>query len=108
MRKTITLILTTFLVFSAACNRRSLVGKWTKTSSELCTLTQPNELEFFEDGTYVGALPNWKGGSYRVVDSHRVRLETTTGPGIYEFKRSGGSLNFKNDSGCEFPYRRSE
>lgn len=61
-RKIICLLLTAFVVFSGACDGKSrLVGKWIKTSSELCTLAQPNELEFFDDGTYVGALPNWKG-----------------------------------------------
>jgi hypothetical protein len=73
----------------------------------MCTLAQPNDLEFFDDGTYVGALPNWKGGTYRVVDGGRLKLETTTGLGVYEFKISGGLLTITNDSGCEFRYRRA-
>jgi hypothetical protein len=108
MRKAISVFLTTLVIFASACTTNPLVGKWIKTSSELCTLAQPNELEFFDDGTYVGALPNWKGGNYRVVDSRRLKLDTTTGTGVYEFKRSGDSLAFKNDSGCEFRYRRSQ
>ncbi len=72
------IVLTALLVFFTACARSSLEGKWIKTSSELCTLAQPNELEFFADGTYVGALPNWKGGTYSVVDKRRIKLETTT------------------------------
>lgn len=46
-------------------------------------------------------------GNYRVVDKRRVKVETTTGPGVYEFKISGDLLSFKNDSGCEFRYRRT-
>ena len=108
MRNFITFILTIFVVFSISCSTKPVVGKWIKTSSEMCTLAQPNELEFFDDGTYVGALPNWKGGNYRVVDRRRVKVETTTGTGVYEFNIFGDLLAFKNDSGCEFRYRRSK
>src|SRR5436309_1332968 len=68
IRVSIRLVLSIFLVSCLGCNaKHALVGKWIKISSEFCTLAQRNELEFFDDGTYVGALPNWKGGTYRVV-----------------------------------------
>lgn len=96
------------LVYCTACQRNALVGKWVKTSSELCTLAQPNDLEFFADGTYVGALPNWKGGNYQVVEGKRIKLDTTTGLGVYGFKIAGDALVFTNDSGCEYRYRRTK
>jgi hypothetical protein len=65
-----------------------------------------DQLESFGDGTYVGDLPNWNGGRYSIIDGNRIKLDTLTGPGVYEIELSRDRLTFKNDSGCIFQYRR--
>jgi hypothetical protein len=89
-----------------SCSSQRILGKWQKVSSEFCALLHPSEIEFFDDGTYVGALPNWNGGKYTIVNGQRIKLDTTTGPGVYEFELSKRYLTFKNESNCEFRYRR--
>ena len=91
-----------------ACRRASLVGKWDKIAGDVCAVTYPSKLEFFEDGTYVGALPNWNGGQYSILAQNRIKLDTLTGPGVYEFELNSDRLTFRNDSNCEFHYRIAE
>ena len=99
------LLLVTLLLIGCG-SERQIVGKWRKTSTALCGAVYPAMVEFFDDGEYVGALPNWSGGSYRVVDGRRLRLDTSMGPGTYEFKISDDVLTFKNDWGCTFKYTK--
>jgi hypothetical protein len=93
----------------AACGSKDrLVGQWNKLQGAPCGVVYPSKVEFFGDGTYVGAIPNWNGGKYQLVDNNRVKLDTLTGPGVYEFKISGDALTFRNDENCEFKYRRAK
>lgn len=91
---------------SACPGKASLVGRWDRVASGNCYLLYPGKLEFFKDGTYVGALPNWNGGKYEVVEKSRIKVDTLTGPGVYTFKISDGFLIFQNDNNCEFRYVR--
>lgn len=50
---------------SQSCSNYSLVGRWTKSTSGICDIVYPQQIEFFKDGTYIGALPNWNGGTGR-------------------------------------------
>lgn len=92
----------------AACSTKSkLVGQWNKLQGVPCDWVCPGKVEFFADGTYVGALPNWNGGNYELVNRERIKLDTLTGPGVYEFEVSGDVLTFRSDENCEFRYRRA-
>lgn len=57
----------------------------------------PERLVLLDDGTYVGSLLFWNGGKYDLVDDKRIKLQTRTGPGLYEFDLSGNRLTFKTD-----------
>jgi hypothetical protein len=64
-----------------ACGiNRGLVGRWNKMQGAPCAVVYPSKVEFFSDGTYIGALPNWNGGKYELVDGNRIKLDTLTGP----------------------------
>ena len=93
-------------VLPAACKRTHIVGRWQKVSTQTCALTYPAKVEFFEDGTYVGDLPNWNGGHYSIINGNRIKLDTLTGPGVYEVALSRDRLTFRNDTACIFQYRR--
>src|SRR5689334_8989808 len=99
-----------FLVFtflSISCGSQpQIIGKWRRVSGSLCSAVYPATIEFFDDGKYVGELPNWSGGSYRVVEAHRLRLDTSIGPGVYQFNVSNNILVFKNAWGCTFKYTK--
>src|SRR3954468_17073934 len=83
------------LVLFSSCNdKQRLIGKWHKIAGGFCGLAYPAKVEFFGDGEYVGELPNWNGGNYHIVDTRRLRLDTLTGPGVYEFKVSDNTLTF--------------
>lgn len=94
------------ICFFACSTKRGLVGQWSRLQGAPCVLVYPSKIEFFADGTYVGALPNWNGGKYQLLNSNRVKIDTLTGPGVYEFEISGDALTFRNDDNCEFKYRR--
>jgi hypothetical protein len=100
------LFLVMTLLLIGCGTRRQFVGKWHKMSGGLCDAVYPATVEFFDDGGYVGALPNWSGGSYCVVDEQRLRIDTSMGSGVYEFKLSDNVLTFKNDWGCTFKYAK--
>jgi hypothetical protein len=51
-------------------------------------------IEFLDDGTYVGDFSFLNGGSFSMVDSHRLKLQTAAGPRIYDFDISGEILTF--------------
>lgn len=102
----VALVLMLLAVLAVNCTRTRLVGQWQKVSTQVCAITYPAKVEFFEDGTYVGDLPIWNGGHYSLIDGNRIKLDTLTGPGVYEIKLSRDRLSFKNDSACVFQYRR--
>ena len=66
-----------------------------KVTTQDCAITYPAKLESFGDGTYVGDLPNWNGGRYSIIDGNRIKLDTLTGPGVYEIELSRDRLTFK-------------
>lgn len=100
------LLLAALPLFGCEGGQQQLVGKWNKTTERGCAVFYPATIEFFEDGEYTGNLPNWSGGKYRVVSGRRLRLDTSTGPGVYEFRTANETLTFKNDMGCEFKYTK--
>jgi hypothetical protein len=102
----VTLVLMTLAVLFPACTKTRVIGRWQKVTTQDCAITYPAKLESFGDGTYVGDLPNWNGGRYSIIDGNRIKLDTLTGPGVYEIELSRDRLTFKNDSGCIFQYRR--
>jgi hypothetical protein len=102
------LCLVLFAMSQLACGKPSLIGRWNRVASGDCYWQYPAKLEFFEDGTYVGAFPNWNGGKYNVVEGSRLKIDTLTGLGVYNFQISGKLLKFRNDSNCEFEYTRAK
>jgi hypothetical protein len=94
------------LYISSCVGEQSIIGKWHKTSGGICAAIYPATVEFFDDGEYVGGLLNWSGGRYRLVGAKRLRLDTSTGPGVYDLSVSHNTLTFRNDQGCEFKYQR--
>jgi hypothetical protein len=102
----VTLVLMVLVALFPACTKTRVIGRWQKVTTQACAITYPAKLEFFGDGTYVGELPNWNGGRYSIIDGNRIKLDTLTGPGVYEIELSRDRLTFKNDSGCIFQYKR--
>jgi hypothetical protein len=103
----VALVLMALAGLLTACTRPRVIGRWQKVTTQACAITYPAKLEFFGDGTYVGALPNWNGGRYSIINGNRIKLDTLTGPGVYEIELIRDRLTFKNDSNCLFQYRRS-
>jgi hypothetical protein len=94
------------LLLSGCGGRGSMVGTWDKVQSPPCADLYPERLILLDDGTYVGGLLLWNGGKYDLVDDKRIKLETRTGPGLYEFELSGSRLTFKTDWGCSVKYAK--
>jgi hypothetical protein len=86
----------------------SVVGEWVLESTNVCSLPYPAGLEFFRDGRYVTNGPSiwWTGGPYGIVDHARIRMETLTGPTLYDFTIQDDRLSFVNSAGCEIVYVR--
>jgi hypothetical protein len=96
------------LLLSGCGGRGSVVGTWDKVQSPPCADIYPERLVLLEDGTYVGGLLLWNGGKYDLVNDKRIKLETRTGPGLYEFELSGSRLTFKTDWGCSVKYAKRD
>lgn len=86
---------------------RDITGKWHKISEGYCCMIYPNKIEFLGDSTYVGGR-TWSGGAYGFVDENRLKLDTITGPGIYDFRIEGNVLVIKNDQDCSVKYIKEE
>jgi hypothetical protein len=98
----------TLTLLSGCGSGGAVGGRWHKITDNLCGTFYPGKVEFFGDGTYAGSLPLWGGGQYSVVDSKRLKLDTTAGLGVYEFEVRGNVLTVKNDGGCEFKYVKED
>ena len=93
-----------------------LVGRWTKTTTSACGAIYPDELEFFDRGSYLGRkgadgqdFTLWDVGSYALLDGGRVRISTANDAEIaYGVTIDGDRLTFTDDSGCRFEYQRAD
>lgn len=93
-----------------------LAGKWQKLTTEQCSQTYPDDLEFFERGIYTGTQRNpradftwWDAGSYEVITDRQVKLSTANDAvKTYQFSITEDVLTFVDQEGCTFQYRRIE
>lgn len=98
-----------FVIFVSCSRQPKLTGKWKWISTDCARgFTFPENLEFLDDGTYVGALPFLSGGEYSMVDRGRIKLDTTAGPRIYEYSIEADLLTLRSDANCSYRYKRAE
>src|SRR2546421_602873 len=91
----------------SGCTRPTIIGKWKWQSSDCpqgC-VTCPNQIEFLDNGEYVGEL-YFNGGKYEILDAHRIKLNTLAGLRIYEFELSADMLTLRSESSCKYQYQR--
>ncbi len=91
----------------SACTAPTIIGKWKWQSSDCpqgC-VTCPNQIEFLDNGEYVGGL-YFNGGKYEILGAHRIKLDTLAGLRIYEFELSADMLMLHSDSSCKYQYQR--
>ena len=104
----VSLLVLAIIVLTLSHSTPGIVGKWVRQSENACGVTYPSGLEFFDDKNYVTTGPSlwWNGGPYGVVSSSRIRIETFTGPTMYDFVLRGERLTFTNSLGCTIVYTR--
>jgi hypothetical protein len=100
------MVIVSVTILSACDDSREIIGAWHKIPGEVCGEIYPEKVVFLDDSTYVGGLLSWNGGQYRVVSGKTIKLDTRSGPGLYEFSMVGDVLTFKTDWGCEFKYAK--
>jgi hypothetical protein len=85
-----------------------IVGRWHQDEPTVCSVTYPQEVEFFPDKLYTasGVRIWWNGGTYAVVDRRRIRMDTRDGPAVYDFRVEATRLTLTNSSGCAVVYYR--
>jgi hypothetical protein len=96
-------------------NHMTLVGKWQKRSTTECSKTYPDNVEFFERGTYVGQKQSrgsftlWDAGEYQVLSANQVKISIATDAiKTYQYSIARDVLTFVDPDGCELQYRRVE
>jgi hypothetical protein len=98
-----------FLIVLSSCSgTRNIVGTWRKIPGSVCGEIYPEKVTFLPDGSYAGGLMCWNGGGYDLVNDKMLKLDTTTGLALYEYKLADDVVTFRTDWGCEFKYRREE
>jgi hypothetical protein len=100
------LICISVLVLSSCAVPPNIAGTWRKLPEQICGEIYPDKVIFLEDGTYVGGMLSWNGGKYDIVGGSKVKLDTRSGPGLYEYNIANNVLTFKTDWGCEFKYAK--
>jgi hypothetical protein len=107
-----------------------LLGHWTKleTGTEVpatqvagvvivdsCDLAYPPTVEFLNDGTYKGdptsLIANvfeWPGGTYQLLDAHKVEVQTKDGLGDYEVAFDADIMTIVDNTGCQIKYQHSQ
>ena len=107
-RRIICLLVTLTVVLGSSCGSKGVVGAWRQEAATACSIAYPSEIEFFRDGRYItkGLSLLWNGGSYLLVDRHRIRMDTNLGATMYQITVDGDRLIFTNETGCTFAYIR--
>ena len=89
-----------------------LVGSWRKTDAPACAAPYPATLRFEASGLYRGTpeppgqFSTWDVGTWR-LDGAALAISTATDAVLrYRFTLVGDVLQFVDDAGCTFGYRR--
>lgn len=94
------------ILLSSCGGPGDIVGTWRRIPGGVCGEIYPDKVTFLADNSYVGGLVNWNGGKYQLLDRETIKMDTRTGPALYQCVLTGDELTFKTDWGCEVKYRR--
>ncbi len=96
-------------LLTSGCGER-IEGQWSRDEITLCSIAYPGEIEFLEDGTYLvrGPAAFWKGGTYAHTEDGRLRLDTISGPAMYDIRLTAENLEITNSQGCRITYSRAD
>lgn len=94
-------------------DRTALIGHWEKITLSPCSRVYPTQIEFHEDGFYVGTgaqagnSPGWDVGTYEIVSLSQVGLSVANDAILtYEFAITDDILTLIDTDECEFQYQK--
>lgn len=89
------------------------IGTWRKEPGAACASTYPDTLDIRANDLYFGrndtpgTFAVWDSGTFEVLDAEQVRVSTANDARIlYRYRFQAGALEFRDESGCQFRYRR--